>query len=70
MVPQVFPNDAKKATNASLLDTETVGPIQCPGCQQMQSQLQALAGAIQTCDYFINKIESPPEDDGDIEEES
>ena len=34
--------------------------------QQMQSQLQALAGAIQTCDYFINKIESPP-DDGDEE---
>ena len=38
--------------------------------QQMQSQLQALAGAIQTCDYFINKIESPPEDDGDKEDES
>ena len=37
---------------------------------QMQSQLQALAGAIQTCDYFINKIESPPEDDGDKEDES
>ena len=31
--------------------------------QQMQSQSQALAGAIQTCDYFINKIESPPDDD-------
>ena len=29
----------------------------------MQSQSQALAGAIQTCDYFINKIESPPDDD-------
>ena len=37
--------------------------------QQMQSQSQALAGAIQTCDYFINKIESPP-DDGDEEESS
>ena len=36
----------------------------------MQSQLQALAGAIQTCDYFINKIESPPEGDGDEEESS
>ena len=35
----------------------------------MQSQLQALAGAIQTCDYFINKIESPPDDDGDKKEE-
>ena len=34
--------------------------------QQMQSQSQALAGAIQTCDYFINKLESPP-DDGDKE---
>ena len=38
--------------------------------QQMQSQSQALAGAIQTCDYFINKIESPPEGDGDEEESS
>ena len=38
--------------------------------QQMQSQSQALAGAIQTCDYFINKIESPPDDDGDEKEES
>ena len=36
--------------------------------QQMQSQSQALAGAIQTCDYFINKIESPP--DGDEKESS
>ena len=38
--------------------------------QQMQSQLQALGGAIQTCDYFINKIESPPDDDGDKKEKS
>ena len=46
--------------------------------QQMQSQSQALAGAIQTCDYFINKIESPPDgdekesssDDGDKKEKS
>ena len=36
--------------------------------QQMQSQSQALAGAIHTCDYFINKIESPP--DGDEKESS
>ena len=36
--------------------------------QQMQSQSRALAGAIQTCDYFINKIESPP--DGDEKESS
>ena len=38
--------------------------------EQIKTQVQAIGGAIQTCDYFINKIESPPEDDGDKEDES
>ena len=29
--------------------------------QQVQTQIQAIGGAIQTCDYFINKIQQPPE---------
>jgi chromosome segregation ATPase len=29
--------------------------------QQTSTQIQAIGGAIQTCDYFINKI-NPPQD--------
>ena len=28
--------------------------------RQVQTQIQAIGGAIQTCDYFINKIQQPP----------
>ena len=28
--------------------------------QQTSTQIQAIGGAIQTCDYFINKIQQPP----------
>ena len=27
-----------------------------------QQQIQAIGGAIQTCDYFIGKIQQPPEE--------
>ena len=30
--------------------------------KQVQTQLQAKGGAIQTCDYFINKIQQPPQE--------
>ena len=30
--------------------------------QQIQTQIQAIGGAIQTCDYFIGKIQQPPEE--------
>jgi uncharacterized protein YoxC len=41
--------------------------------QQVQTQIQAIGGAIQTCDYFINKFEQPSqqpesEDSVDVEE--
>ena len=29
---------------------------------QTQQQIQAIGGAIQTCDYFINKIQQPPQE--------
>ena len=35
--------------------------------QQTSTQIQAIGGAIQTCDYFINKI-NPPQDPETIEE--
>lgn len=35
--------------------------------QQTTTQIQAIGGAIQTCDYFINKI-NPPQDTETIEE--
>ena len=30
--------------------------------KQVQTQIQAIGGAIQTCDYFINKIQQPPQE--------
>ena len=30
--------------------------------KQVQTQIQAIGGAIQTCDYFINKIHNPPQE--------
>ena len=30
--------------------------------QQLQTQIQAIGGAIQTSDYFIGKIQQPPEE--------
>ena len=30
--------------------------------KQVQPQIQAIGGAIQTCDYFINKIQQPPQE--------
>ena len=35
--------------------------------QQTTTQIQAIGGAIQTCDYFINKI-NPPQNPETIEE--
>tara|TARA_Y100000780_G_scaffold153594_1_gene138350 strand:- start:134 stop:370 length:237 start_codon:yes stop_codon:yes gene_type:complete len=35
--------------------------------QQTTTQIQAIGGAIQTCDYFINKI-NPPQDPETTEE--
>ena len=35
--------------------------------QQTSTQIQAIGGAIQTCDYFINKI-NPPQNPETIEE--
>ena len=29
--------------------------------EQIKSQIQAMGGAIQTCDYFINKLQPPEE---------
>ena len=29
--------------------------------EQIRTQVQAIGGAIQTCDYFINKIQPPQE---------
>ena len=31
--------------------------------QQIQTQIQAMGGAIQTCEFFINKLEPPKEPD-------
>ena len=28
---------------------------------KVQTQIQAISGAVQTCDYFINKIHQPPQ---------
>ena len=30
--------------------------------EQIRTQVQAIGGAIQTCDYFINKIQQPPQE--------
>ena len=30
--------------------------------KQVQTQIQAVGGAVQTCDYFINKIQQPPQE--------
>ena len=35
--------------------------------QQTSTQIQAIGGAIQTCEYFINKI-NPPQDPEPTEE--
>ena len=35
--------------------------------QQTSTQIQAIGGAIQTCEYFINKI-NPPQDPEPVEE--
>ena len=37
---------------------------------QTQQQLQAIGGAIQTCNYFIGKIQSPQEEESGGEEDS
>ena len=29
---------------------------------KVQTQIQAISGAVQTCDYFINKIQQPPQE--------
>ena len=36
--------------------------------EQIRTQVQAIGGAIQTCDYFINKIQPPQEPEESIEE--
>ena len=36
--------------------------------EQIRTQVQAMGGAIQTCDYFINKIQPPQEPEESIEE--
>jgi|TARA_B100000424_G_scaffold15283_1_gene11170 hypothetical protein len=35
-----------------------------------QQQIQAIGGAIQTCNYFIGKIQSPQEEESGGEEDS
>ena len=35
-----------------------------------QQQIQAIGGAIQTCNYFIRKIQSPQEEESSGEEDS
>ena len=39
------------------------------GLTQTQQQIQAIAGAIQTCNFFIGKIQSPQESE-DVKESS
>ena len=40
------------------------------GLTQTQQQIQAIGGAIQTCNFFIGKIQSPQESEEDEEEAS
>ena len=37
------------------------------GLTQTQQQIQAIAGAIQTCNFFIGKIQSPQESEDEQE---
>ena len=37
---------------------------------QTQQQIQAIGGAIQTCNFFIGKIQSPQESNNEKEKES
>ena len=37
--------------------------------EQIKTQVQAIGGAIQTCDYFISKIQPPQETETSEEEE-
>jgi hypothetical protein len=37
------------------------------GLTQTQQQIQAIAGAIQTCNFFIGKIQSPQESEDEKE---
>ena len=36
--------------------------------EQIRTQVQAIGGAIQTCDYFINKLQPPKEPEESVEE--
>ena len=40
------------------------------GLTQTQQQIQAIAGAIQTCNFFIGKIQSPQESKNEEESSS
>ena len=36
--------------------------------EQIRTQVQAIGGAIQSCDYFINKLQPPKEPEESVEE--
>ena len=36
--------------------------------EQIRTQVQAIGGAIQTCDYFITKLQPPKEPEESVEE--
>ena len=36
--------------------------------EQIRTQVQAIGGAIHTCDYFINKLQPPKEPEESVEE--
>ena len=36
--------------------------------EQIRTHVQAIGGAIQTCDYFINKLQPPKEPEESVEE--
>ena len=36
--------------------------------EQIRTQVQAIGGAIQTCDYFITKLQPPQEPEESVEE--
>ena len=36
--------------------------------EQIRTQVQAIGGAIQTCDYFINKLQPPKEPEESVDE--
>ena len=40
------------------------------GLTQTQQQIQAIAGAIQTCNFFIGKLQSPQESESNEKESS